>query len=89
MANILVTYKSPKGESKPIGIFTQKQKVWKYIEPELNEDFTMRIFPNVTKEYTITKANVSRLLKDTEGFVLRENGKVRYIVLNIDQNPER
>ncbi len=89
MANILVTHKSPKGETKPIGSFTQKQKVWDYIESALNEDYTMRVFPNATKEYKINKANVSRLLKDTDGFVLREDGKVRYVVLNIDQNPER
>ena len=89
MANILVTCRNDKGTQKPVGIFSQKQKVWDYIEPDLNEDFTMRIFPNDEKEYKISKATISRLLKENKGVVLREAGMVRYVAVNIEQNPVR
>ena len=89
MANILVNHKDKQGKCFPVGTFSQKQKVWDYIEPELNENFSLRVFPNVEKEYKINKATLSRLLKEETGVVFREAGKIRFIALNLEQNPER
>ncbi len=89
MANIQVTHKDHKGNSKPLGTFSQKKKVWDYIEPDINEHFTMKIFPNHKKEYTVSKETMSRLLKEETGVVFRENGKIRYIVINVPLNPVR
>ena len=89
MANLLLVKTNKKGVHLPEGIFTQKQKVWEYIEPDINEDFSMQIYPSTPKKYKVNKDTMGRLLKDNDGVVFRENGVVQYVVVHLEKNPER
>ena len=74
-----------------VGVFSTNTKAWEYLTKaetiSAEDGWTMRRFRNFQKDYALHYRAFNRLIQKFDGAAFRQDGRVRYVVLNVLKNP--